>query len=97
MASRIIGRTACPECGFAAAHVKESEKCTFRYCPECAAQYHARTSRQIVDLRAKTRLVDVEAAPAATAAPAAAPAAPTEVPPAAAPAPAPKKRIGLFA
>lgn len=63
MASKLIGRTACPECGFGAAHVKQSEKCVYRYCPECASQHHARTERQRADLLAKTRMVD---APAST-------------------------------
>lgn len=58
MASTMIGRTACPECGFASAHVKQSEKCVYRYCPECGAQHHARTERQKADLLAKTRTVD---------------------------------------
>jgi predicted RNA-binding Zn-ribbon protein involved in translation (DUF1610 family) len=58
MASKIIGRTVCPECGFEGAHVKESEKCLYRYCPECGSQHHARSERQRVDLEAKTRAVD---------------------------------------
>lgn len=55
MASKLIGRAACPECGFGAAHVKESEKCLYRYCPECGSQHHARSDRQRADLMAKTR------------------------------------------
>lgn len=62
MGAPIIGRTACPECGFANAHVKKSERCTFRYCPECGAQHHARTERQVADLLSKMRPAD--AAPA---------------------------------
>jgi hypothetical protein len=58
MASRMIGRTACPECGFAAAHVKQSDKCLYRYCPECGSQHHARSERQRVDLTSKTRMLD---------------------------------------
>lgn len=46
MASKIIGRTKCPECDFEKAHVKQSEKCVYRYCPECGSQFHARTERQ---------------------------------------------------
>ena len=64
MASTMVGRTACPECGFASAHVKRSEKCLYRYCPECGSQHHARTERQQADLMAKTR--PVEAAPPPT-------------------------------
>lgn len=58
MASRMIGRAACPECGFTSAHVKQSDKCVYRYCPECGAQHHARTERQQADLRAKMRSID---------------------------------------
>jgi hypothetical protein len=55
MGAPIIGRTPCPECGFGGAHVKESPKCIFRYCPDCGSQYHARTGRQRELLLAKTR------------------------------------------
>lgn len=73
MASRMIGRTACPECSFSSAHVKESEKCLYRWCPECSAQYYAKTQRQRADLMAKTRML--EGSPTgSTSAPAAAPA-----------------------
>lgn len=58
MASRMIGRAPCQECGFSAAHVKQSEKCLYRYCPECGAQYNTRGDRQRADLMAKTRLID---------------------------------------
>lgn len=63
MASKIIGRAPCPECGFQAAHVKESEKCIYRYCPECGSQHHAKTERQRSDLLAKTRKEGEGAAP----------------------------------
>lgn len=66
MASTMVGRTACPECGFASAHVKRSEKCLYRYCPECGAQHHARTERQQADLMAKTRPVEAAPAPSPT-------------------------------
>lgn len=72
MASRMIGRAPCPECGFSAAHVKQSEKCLYRYCPDCQAQYNTRNERQRTDLMAKTRPIDGAApagepvAPAAT-------------------------------
>lgn len=55
MASPIIGRAECPECGFGAAHIKQSEKCVYRYCPECGSQYHAKTERQRSLLVAKMR------------------------------------------
>ena len=85
MASVMIGRTACPECGFDAAHVKKSEKCTYRYCPECGAQHHAKTPRQVADLLGKTRLLDAPAGPTPT---------PTPTEPSATPTPA--KRRGLW-
>lgn len=66
MASRMIGRAACPECGFASAHIKESEKCIYRYCPECGSQHHARTERQRADLMGKTRTVEGAATPSPT-------------------------------
>ena len=93
MASPIIGRTNCPECGFEAAHVKQSEKCLYRYCPGCGAMYHATGQARADALRAKMRTVDaptptptgkVEATPTPT---------PT---PEHAPTPTPKRR-GLFA
>jgi hypothetical protein len=74
----IIGRTECPECGFKSAHVRQSEKCLYRYCPECGAPYHAKTEQQKADLLKKTRL---NAAPV----PAVAPATPTEPKPTATP------------
>lgn len=81
MANPIIGRTVCPECGFHGAHVRESEKCRYRYCPECGAAYHAKTERQRADLTAKMRPLDALPTPTPT---------PTgEVPPAATPAPEP--------
>jgi hypothetical protein len=105
MASRMVGRTNCPECGFGAAHVKESPKCLYRYCPECQSQHHARTERQRADLMAKTRPVEGSPTPTPTPAPEAtptptptvtAPAAATPTPTPTTPAPAAKRR-GLFA
>jgi ssDNA-binding Zn-finger/Zn-ribbon topoisomerase 1 len=49
MASKMLGRAACPECGFAHAHVKISDKenaKAYRYCPECSSQYYARSQAQ---------------------------------------------------
>lgn len=62
MASSIVGRTTCPECGFASAHVKKSEKCLYRYCPDCGSQHMARSKRQVDDLMAKTRPLDAPTA-----------------------------------
>lgn len=104
MASRIIGRVACPDCGFAAAHVKESDKCIYRYCPACGLNGpHARTQQQRDNMTRNMRPVE-GAAPTPTPAPEPAPApsptppTPTErsgtpTPP---PAPAKAKRLGLF-
>lgn len=107
MASRMIGRADCPECGFHGAHVKESDKCIYRYCPECSSQHHARTERQRADLMAKTRPLDGSStatpSPSPTGA-AEAEATPTPSPMPAEPTPsatpaqpaAPAKRRGLF-
>lgn len=64
MGSPIIGRTGCPECGFENAHVKQSEKCLFRYCPECGTQTFAKTARQRELMQAKSRPVVVPQAQA---------------------------------
>ncbi len=101
MASRMIGRATCPECGFGSAHVKQSEKCHYRYCPECSAQYYAKSDRQVADLLAKTRVDTPAPGPSPTgsektpepAVPATPPAPPT---PTAATPTAPKRRPGLF-
>ena len=69
MASNIIGRTTCPECAFAGAHVKRSDKCLYRYCPECGSQHMARSKRQEADLLSKTRLLDAAPGSSATATP----------------------------
>lgn len=53
MASKIIGRAACPWCDFDAAHVRESDKCLYLYCPDCGISTHFRTDRQRDLLRAK--------------------------------------------
>lgn len=70
----MIGRAPCPECGFSAAHVKQSEKCLYRYCPECGAQYNTRGERQRADLMGKTRPIDAAGAPGEKPAPAVTPA-----------------------
>jgi predicted nucleic acid-binding Zn-ribbon protein len=91
MASRLIGRTDCPECGHGAAHVKVAEgegKRPYRYCPECGAQYFPRSDRQARDLEARTR-PEKHAAPAAVDERSTAPTPPP-------PPPQPKRR-GLFA
>lgn len=55
MASPIIGRFKCL-CGFQAAHVKESPKCLYHYCPSCGLTGpHARTESQKADMRRNMR------------------------------------------
>jgi len=65
MASQMLGRCACPECGFKSAHVKKTEAKetarAYRYCPECGAQYFPRSNRQEKDLLDKTRIEAPEA------------------------------------
>jgi hypothetical protein len=95
MASKIIGRTKCPECGFDSAHVKQSDKCIYRYCPECQSQHHARTERQRTDLLAKTRMATPTEPSPTPREPGPAPSTPTETPTPAASAAKPAKR-GLF-
>lgn len=56
MASKMVGRAKCPECGFDSAHVKQSEKCLYRYCPDCGSQHYAKSPRQVDDLMKKTRV-----------------------------------------
>lgn len=94
MGSPITHRTRCPECGFDAAHVKESPKCLYRFCPDCGSQYHARTESQRKRLLEKSRPIDgAPTPPTSTQAPAPEPEAkPTPTP---TPTPAPKRR-GLF-
>lgn len=48
MASKIIGRKPCLlGCGFDSAHIKESEKCLYHFCPACGCNGpHARTQQQ---------------------------------------------------
>jgi len=61
MASRLIGRTKCPECGFESAHVKLSDKGTvYRYCPnhDCGSQHFPRGQAARSRLLAASRLVD---------------------------------------
>lgn len=106
--STIIGRTVCPECGFESAHVKQSEKCIFRFCPKtglddepgCGAMYHATTPRQKRELLAKTRLTTpTQASPSPSPTPREAVPVPTPTPTQPSPTPtpeAPKKRIGFF-
>lgn len=111
MASVMIGRAACPECGFSAAHVKQSEKCLYRYCPECGAQHYAKSERQRADLMSKTRTEkpatvasptgsSKAAAPAAKPMPTATPtdtASPVAMAPVAPPVAPQKKATSLFA
>jgi predicted RNA-binding Zn-ribbon protein involved in translation (DUF1610 family) len=85
MASTLLGRSACPECGFAHAHVKISDKenaKAYRHCPECGAQYFPRNQAQADRLLAKTRAEGSAPPEPAAPAPIEAPPAPIEAPPA---------------
>lgn len=54
MASEMLGRTPCPECGFPHAHVKiKTDKDganPYRHCPDCGAQYFTRNKAQAARL-----------------------------------------------
>ena len=70
MASKLIGRVKCGECGFDGAHVKiktdpaeGKTPLAYRHCPECGAQYFPRSQAQADALVAKMR---PEGAPAPT-------------------------------
>lgn len=93
MASELLGRAECPECGHKSAHVKESPKEVYRYCPECGATYHAgkRGTQRGDKLLEKVR-PELHARPAPAEAKPEAEALPTTT----TPAPAATKRAGLF-
>lgn len=97
MASDLIGRCACPECGFHAAHVKiKTDKegaHPYRHCPDCSAQYFTRSTLQAANLRKMMRPATPAPGQTPTPDPVPAPAAaPVKVDP-----PAPPKKKGLFA
>ncbi len=96
MASRMLGRADCPECGFKSAHVKESEKCVYRYCPECGSQHYAKTESQRSNLLKKTRLIEATSDATATGSEKVTAVAPTAKQEAA-PVPTPRRHgLGLF-
>jgi predicted RNA-binding Zn-ribbon protein involved in translation (DUF1610 family) len=77
MASELIGRCTCPECGFHAAHIKkkpEDGKRPFRYCPECGAQYFTRSNTQAQNLLKQMRDAAIDVPPPEEDKPAEAPA-----------------------
>lgn len=101
MASKILGRIACPiSCGHDAAHVKiKTDKATtahpYVHCRGCGCQLHTKTQEQAEHLLKRTRpeVLDTPAAPPTPTpshveAPAPTPAAPT-------PAPTPTRRFGF--
>ena len=85
MASKMLGRTACPECGFPHAHVKQKEgegTRAYRYCPDCGSQYYARSDAQHQALVSKLVHPVVPVGPGAEpTAPAPAPAPAADTPP----------------
>lgn len=64
MASEMLGRAKCPECGFESAHVKiKTDKDgakPYRHCPECGAQYFPRSVTQADNLRAQIKAAKVD-------------------------------------
>jgi hypothetical protein len=93
----IIGRKACPDCGFEHAHIKQTDsKLPYRHCPECGMMTCAKNGAQAALLKKGMRTVAGEMPqPPATDNPIVVP---KEDPPAAAPAPiaAPAKKVGLW-
>ena len=76
MKREILGKMKCPECGNPEAEIKPQKKegLVYRWCPECNAQYFARTpeaSDRLVQKIGKAVPVTVPAKPAAPSAPAA--------------------------
>lgn len=64
MASKLLGRIDCPWCGFKGAHVKESEKCLYVFCPECRINGpHFKTEQQRAALLGKMRPEGAPVAP----------------------------------
>lgn len=67
MASEILGRSPCPECGFAHAHIKiKTDKDganPYRHCPDCGAQYFTRSKAQAEQLREKIKTAQQQTAP----------------------------------
>jgi DNA-directed RNA polymerase subunit RPC12/RpoP len=57
MASEMLGRSTCPECGFPHAHVKikvdKEGAHPYRHCPDCGSQYFTKNKQQGDLLRSK--------------------------------------------
>jgi predicted RNA-binding Zn-ribbon protein involved in translation (DUF1610 family) len=52
----IIGRKACPWCGFESAHVKQNpDKLPFHHCPDCGTMTQARNGTQAKHITANMR------------------------------------------
>lgn len=63
MASELLGRAPCPECGFASAHIKrkaEEGKRPYRHCTDCGAQYFPRNSVQADNLLKQVRPAKID-------------------------------------
>ena len=64
MASQLIGRAMCPECGFEKAHIKikmdKDGAKPYRHCPECGAQYFPRSAEQADRLREKIKTQKID-------------------------------------
>lgn len=75
--AEIIGRKACPDCGFGAAHIKQTPgKLPYRHCPECGLMTHAKNGAQAQLIKAGMRPVGDAEPPAPSPKPA------TDIPPA---------------
>ena len=95
MGREVLGTVACPECGFSEAQVKTAKSgFHYRYCPDCNAQFFARTPEASARLAAKAGAGTGTGRPAAPPEVPAAPVRGTEKP---APAPRPVQAKSGFA
>ena len=100
----IVGRLACPWCGFDAAHVKRNEgKLPYHHCPDCGFMTPAKNGQQAKLLTGRMRPIDgavpeppIAAEPIIVPGGAKAAAAPVASAPAAAAPAAPKKPAGFW-
>lgn len=98
MASEIIGRRPCLlGCGHESAHVKQSDRCIYMYCPGCGLNGpHARTEQQRQLITKGMRPTPTPTGEAVPAAPEPTPTSTQGKEPDPSTPPAPAKRRGLF-
>lgn len=99
--ARIIGRKACPWCGFQAAHIKQSDgKHPYHHCPDCGIMTHAKNGAQAkliaVDLRHEPDYINQQPRPPETADPIIVKGVIPQAGPKADETPPPPKRAGLW-